>query len=599
MSIDIVTLDSARRASGLATVLLLLLVMPAMAQPHAVEPLPTPHFSVDRASPLNGLTPGSARGVLVKPGPMIEYPGVNLGLWAANDDLDGMSYNRAPAVGPGQDFLLLFGVDRSSTGGIPPDADLVGLNRPFNVQDQAERQQQAGDLYLALDAFTRQGQKGPRDPGRPPAQNSTLAINQGDTGGVDKDLSPESAPIQGQSTRDDIDNSNAVAYPPGPGGNSRDAALFFTVTDDSPSLGNSLPGISGADIFVISDPATSETPSLYADATTDLGLLSPGGDDINALIVFDDGDGEFNAGVDQILFSLAPESPSLGLFSLSAADILTSTGGGSFGVFKYAIDLGLQDTLPNNVDCLELIPIELPPEDDVEAHAIFLVWPGDVFPPPHGDGSLDQDDCENTTFGICYTGEDVPYTTIHDVDVGPGPAFDPANITIEIGDTVRWTWQTLPGEFHNVVSGSGTPPVHDGHFRSGDPTDVPGTTFEVTFNDDFLVMHTVPGNVYEYYCEVHWGSGMIGSITVVPHPCATFDLNFDGDIDCGDWIDFKPVYAEATGGEVCVLSVPDFVAALLGTPLEPGHDCMADMNDDGFVNGRDIQRYVDAVLGTP
>jgi len=42
--------------------------------------------------------------------------------------------------------------------------------------------------------------------------------------------------------------------------------------------------------------------------------------------------------------------------------------------------------------------------------------------------------------------------TVHDVLVGPNGlfVFDPANIEVDLGDTVRWTWQS---DFHNVVSG--------------------------------------------------------------------------------------------------------------------------------------------------
>ena len=64
-----------------------------------------------------------------------------------------------------------------------------------------------------------------------------------------------------------------------------------------------------------------------------LGLVP--GDDVDALVVLDnDGaPGVFTPGIDAIMFSLAPGSPSLGAFGISPADILVDPGGaGLFGV---------------------------------------------------------------------------------------------------------------------------------------------------------------------------------------------------------------------------------------------------------------------------
>jgi len=102
--------------------------------------------------------------------------------------------------------------------------------------------------------------------------------------------------------------------------------------------------------------------------------------------------------------------------------------------------------------------------------------------------------------------------TTHNVQLN-GLQFIPADITIQVGDTVHWVW--VSGN-HNVesgvvVAGAG---VYDGNFRSGDPTLVAGTTFDVTFNQAFLTAHPMPGREYPYYCVVHAGVGMTGIIRV-------------------------------------------------------------------------------------
>jgi plastocyanin len=113
-----------------------------------------------------------------------------------------------------------------------------------------------------------------------------------------------------------------------------------------------------------------------------------------------------------------------------------------------------------------------------------------------------------------------------DVDVGPDLEFIPQDLVIEVGDTVRWTWI---GGFHNVESGVNA--VHDGIFRSGDPTSDVGTVFEVTFDEQFLLDNPVSDDVYDYYCIVHVGLDMVGSIEVVTCPG---DLDGNGQVDLND-----------------------------------------------------------------
>ena len=80
------------------------------------------------------------------------------------------------------------------------------------------------------------------------------------------------------------------------------------------------------------------------------------------------------------------------------------------------------------------------------------------------------------------------------------------DLTIDIGDTVRWEWVL---GFHNVVNGFPGDPDEDTLFNSGPPTSDPSTFFEYTFED---------AGVFGYHCEVHEDRGMISFVTVTPAP---------------------------------------------------------------------------------
>ena len=115
--------------------------------------------------------------------------------------------------------------------------------------------------------------------------------------------------------------------------------------------------------------------------------------------------------------------------------------------------------------------------------------------------------------------------TDHDVLVS-GTSFSPADLKIEVGDTVRWEWGT---GIHNVESGvNGT---HDGNFTSGAPVNSPGFVYQLTFDQAFLDANPMPDNVYPYYCVLHVAFGMEGTVTV-NEPCA--DVTGDGTVNVFD-----------------------------------------------------------------
>ncbi|HEY9644468.1 MAG TPA: plastocyanin [Coleofasciculaceae cyanobacterium] len=78
-------------------------------------------------------------------------------------------------------------------------------------------------------------------------------------------------------------------------------------------------------------------------------------------------------------------------------------------------------------------------------------------------------------------------------------AFQPANVTIKAGDTVKWVNNKLPP--HNIVfeDKALASKSHDQMMFS------PGETYELSFD--------TPGT-YKYYCAPHRGAGMAGTITV-------------------------------------------------------------------------------------
>ena len=90
-----------------------------------------------------------------------------------------------------------------------------------------------------------------------------------------------------------------------------------------------------------------------------------------------------------------------------------------------------------------------------------------------------------------------------DVDV-LGMSFSPDPVTIQAGDSVRWTWYS---NNHSVRSGRPAQPTNQ--FSSG------------VHNFNFVFTHTfsTPGN-YPYFCEVH-GTMMTSAVNVLAPPTPT------------------------------------------------------------------------------
>lgn len=329
----------------------------ALADP-PTAPLDPPFYSFDAESPkvLSGLVHAYDILEVNDLVPNIAEPGVSLGLDQPGDDLDALSRDYSGLL-TGQEFLLLFSVDRTTEGEAPPDPTLVDLHVPYNAKDQAEKGQAAGDQYMSTVVCTRQSICAL--PRRGLTNNSTLVRNNYDEGGTDFAADP---PTSAEDTaarvpQDNVDATSALPQSPDP--DREVLEVFFSASEDSPSLVplSDIHPPSGANIFFNPHPAnaTSET-SVFAAASA-LGLGQD--DDIDAMIVFNgDGDILFTPG-DQVMFSLTPGSPSLTTYLGSGVDaggayVFMVTHGEDPVVIATAEDLGLG--LPDdNVDALDYV----------------------------------------------------------------------------------------------------------------------------------------------------------------------------------------------------------------------------------------------------
>lgn len=94
-----------------------------------------------------------------------------------------------------------------------------------------------------------------------------------------------------------------------------------------------------------------------------------------------------------------------------------------------------------------------------------------------------------------------------DVTVAPTNSltFKPDPVTIQPGDTVRWTWTN---DMHTVTSG--TNGTFDGKFDSG------------MHDSGYVFTHTfTTAGEYPYYCDPHWDLGMTGTVVVAAAPTPT------------------------------------------------------------------------------
>ena len=124
--------------------------------------------------------------------------------------------------------------------------------------------------------------------------------------------------------------------------------------------------------------------------------------------------------------------------------------------------------------------------------------------------------------------------------------FSPQNLTITVADTVTWTNN---GGFHNVQANDGSFRCAngcDGQGGNGAPSTA-GWSFTLTFNDPGLI---------PYFCEIHVGIGMTGTITVEEDgggggepPSTRFNSGFE-EPEFADWDDRFCPTCNAVGASI-------------------------------------------------
>lgn len=98
--------------------------------------------------------------------------------------------------------------------------------------------------------------------------------------------------------------------------------------------------------------------------------------------------------------------------------------------------------------------------------------------------------------------------TLHIVNQG-GFNFTPQDLTIEVGDIVRWVHGN--GD-HTVTEGPGPIPTGGEAFNELLTPSFP--VVQIVFDTQFLHDFPRTGNLYDYYCIPHFAFAMVGTITV-------------------------------------------------------------------------------------
>ncbi len=207
-----------------------------------------------------------------------------------------------------------------------------------------------------------------------------------------------------------------------------------------------------------------------------------------------------------------------------------------------------------------------------------------------------------------------------DITVGPGNTMTPDNITINVGDTVQWTF--VAGG-HNVWSGlSGAHTFFDNNpsqilFAStADPatTNPAGTTLEVTFDQAFLNNSTGDAGFdsYNYHCHIHGSPLHDGVITVgVATNLANADVAVSGTVS-GSFTDthtsdnvYESIQERESGGKPSnrhsflehkwTFNLPGPAVAFV---VEAYHTPNAEADNFVFAYSTDDVNYIDMVTVT-
>jgi hypothetical protein len=299
----------------------LLLIVAAMQLPQFAATAATPpaepqgqSFSVSRSSPLtsSGVNPADILGVGGSPiigcaslGLLCDDPASS-----AKDELNGLSY--------GWDFVFL---------GLPPLQFSVAPGSQGAAGSAVRVEARCTPAEPQADVFQSSG-----------STNIQNLDGNGVACGSNSGLGLDLAEGASSNNLSNLDRDPCLFVDLNCDGNPEDP-VFFTLAPRSPSL--AMVGATPVDILV---SVGGVAPTIWASGTADLGLQA--GDAIDALCLREDGSGIYDSG-DELLFSLAPSSPTLTAMKVSPADLLRP---GPLTVIYSASMLGLQAT--DNVDAL-------------------------------------------------------------------------------------------------------------------------------------------------------------------------------------------------------------------------------------------------------
>lgn len=273
-------------------------------------------FSIDGVSP----SPNNPADLL-NVGMSVQVPNAQLGL-VVNDELDALASGNDAVQ---RNNVIYFSVDRYSQG-------VAMAWTPWDVNGQAVRNQQAGDVFITTDAG---------GTGAVPQTYNYLHTNQNLLGEIPLIL-PHLSNVG--NLQDNLDAFSFEEYDLN-GDGITDRPTFFSLAAGSPSLA---PGFSASDILI--SPSGSGTFNVFATAAQ-IGLRPD--DDLDALALLDlNADGLVAPGIDAALFSLTPNSPTLITLGASPADIFYTTFLNANVVRYNAASLGLLEC--DNVDALEV-----------------------------------------------------------------------------------------------------------------------------------------------------------------------------------------------------------------------------------------------------
>ncbi|MCH9650567.1 MAG: hypothetical protein K0U98_20195 [Deltaproteobacteria bacterium] len=156
--------------------------------------------------------------------------------------------------------------------------------------------------------------------------------------------------------------------------------------------------------------------------------------------------------------------------------------------------------------------------------------------------------------------------------------FSPANLTIQVGDTVTWT---NGGGFHNVEA-------NDGSFRCANGCDGDGGDGAPASNSWSFTLTFDTAGVFDYFCAVHVGVGMTGRITVEAAPVEPGALRFtSGSYQTGEGSGSATITVSRTGGNDGAVSV-DFATS--NGSATAGQDYTATSGTLNWSDGDDDQK---------